>query len=63
MFGKLTKIMLCISAFCCLICVGVCIYIAIVEPLWYVAAALFLLATFWFGYSAYRLFKEEKKEQ
>ena len=61
MFGKLTKIMLCISSLSCLICMGVCIYIATVEPAWYVGAMLFLLAAFWFGYSAYRSFKDEKK--
>lgn len=59
MFGKFTKIMMCISAFCCLICTGLCVYVALVEPIWYAVAALFLLATVWFGINAYNLFKDK----
>jgi len=61
MFGKLTKIMLFFSAFGCLVCAGLCVYIALAEPVWYAAVALFLLAALWFGIMGFKSFKDEKK--
>lgn len=61
MFGKLTKIMLFVSAFCCLVCAGLCVYIATVEPLWYAGAAMFVLASVWFGISGYKYSQKEKE--
>lgn len=63
MFGKFTKIMFCLSALGCLVCMGLSIYVATVEPVWYVVAALFALAAVWFAASAYRVHKDSKNQQ
>ena len=64
MVEKLMKIMLCVSAFACIVLCGVCVWLAVALPdaSWYFVAILLLLVAVWFSISAYKAIKGKKEK-